>query len=747
MLTQILRPFSWDEVVGQKGIVREMKKRSKDLSFPEVMLFEGASGTGKSTMAFIVAALLSDKNPIVHKDGTKDPNPESPSSKAILDMKFNRDVIYKDASNMSKEDVLALSREISNAPMFEDVKVVVIDECFHENTLVTTRSGKKRIADIKEGEEVLTSNGFYPVRKVFKNSILPERLCLVRINGKEILTTVDHLFMTKEGWKEAGQLKTGTELFNMEVKQDGKIISRNLQTMWETLHGKEESEVLLNSVCKEGTDYSSCGEDMPRMWREVCNNYKDEEQENLFKEMCRCSRSTEENRSREAFLRGGKTENQESLGNRPSLSGYKEGDKLKDEREKSNEQPCICTEDDGDSGEKWDSSSVEGNTRRKWTTDRASEKADGDIRGGLDSGVCNPNKDKKGGRISNLLQGRFGTSGEESSNRDRREKSQREGKESLGYEEDTAFRIPRVESVEVYKRGSNDQLFRGYFSDYELSGVTVPMYDLEVEEVHNYVVNDILVHNCQELGKASKGATLTLLEKKRKNTYLILCTMDVDKLDKAIRSRATTYNFKSPTSSEIAEMLMTYTDENHLNLPLDDSMMEFYQKGIFTLAENCEGSVRMALQNFERCVEGEFFTLEEIEKEFNIISTDKLNELIMDLVNRKAEVIKEIKTFGAKDFYYKMMKILGDAYLFSRTGYIDQPWKKILAQKLSESIDLYKTIEELQKSELNGYFREDLFFTSLTRAFFDANKVPQGITPASGSSESPKHTGRRMISG
>ena len=119
----------------------------------------------------------------------------------------------------------------------------------------------------------------------------------------------------------------------------------------------------------------------------------------------------------------------------------------------------------------------------------------------------------------------------------------------------------------------------------------------------------------------------------------------------------------------------------------------------------------------------------------------------MDLVNRKAEVIKEIKTFGAKDFYYKMMKILGDAYLFSRTGYIDQPWKKILAQKLSESIDLYKTIEELQKSELNGYFREDLFFTSLTRAFFDANKVPQGITPASGSSESPKHTGRRMISG
>ena len=210
MLTQTLRPFSWNDIVGQKGIVKEMKKRSKTMDFPEVMLFEGASGTGKSTMAFIISALLSDKNPIVHKDGTKDPNPESLSSKAILDMKFNRDVIYKDASNMTKEDVLALQRDISNAPMYDGVKVVVIDECFHENTLVTTKSGKKRIADIKEGEEVLTSKGFYPVRKVFKNSILPERLCLVKINGKEILTTVDHLFMTKEGWTEAGQLKAGT---------------------------------------------------------------------------------------------------------------------------------------------------------------------------------------------------------------------------------------------------------------------------------------------------------------------------------------------------------------------------------------------------------------------------------------------------------------------------------------------------------------------------------------------------------
>ena len=378
MLTQKLRPFSWDEIVGQKGIVKEMKKRSKTMDFPEVMLFEGPSGTGKSTMAFIIAALLSDKNPIVHKDGTKDPNPNSLSSKSIIDMKFNRDVLYKDASNMSKEDVLSLQRDISNAPMYDGVKVVIIDES-------------------------------------------------------------------------------------------------------------------------------------------------------------------------------------------------------------------------------------------------------------------------------------------------------------------------------------------------------------------------------QNLGYSSKGATLTLLEKKRKNTYLILCTMDVDKLDKAIRSRASVYSFKSPSSEDIAELLMTYTDENHLNLPMDDSMLEFYQKGIFMLAENCEGSVRMALQNFERCVQGGFFTIADIEREFNIISSEKLNELVVKLCQGNPEVIKEIKTFGVKEFYYKLMKILGDSYLYSKTGYIDQSWKKTLANKLANLINILSAMEDLQKSELNGFFREDLFFVYLSKTFFSSPSVPTGVTQTTTNTNIPKRTGRRLI--
>ena len=55
-----LRPKSLDEMCGQKTIVAEMKKRSLTMEFPSVMIFGGDSGTGKTTMALILGALMND---------------------------------------------------------------------------------------------------------------------------------------------------------------------------------------------------------------------------------------------------------------------------------------------------------------------------------------------------------------------------------------------------------------------------------------------------------------------------------------------------------------------------------------------------------------------------------------------------------------------------------------------------------------------------------------------------------------
>ena len=353
MLTLTDRPFKFDDMIGQKGIIKEMRKRSIDCDFPPVMIFEGPSGTGKTTLACIIAALLSDKNPIVHNDGTKDPNPESPACKAIRETKFNRDVVFKDGSKMGKDDIAELENTLMLAPRFDGKKVIIIDEA-------------------------------------------------------------------------------------------------------------------------------------------------------------------------------------------------------------------------------------------------------------------------------------------------------------------------------------------------------------------------------QALSKVAKGATLTLLEKQRKDTYIILCTMDIDSFDKAVKSRGPNYKFKSPTSTEIAEYLLNYTEK--LDLSTDDSMEEFYSKGLFTIAENCDGSIRTALQNFERCITGGFFTVAEIEHEFNIISNDKLSDIIQKLCQRDKEVIKIIKDFGAKDFYYKFFKTLVDAYVYQTTEYLDQAWKQRLSDNLIKHcpISLKDAIDNLKNVDSNGYFKEDIFFFELARSFFES---------------------------
>ena len=54
----------------------------------------------------------------------------------------------------------------------------------------------------------------------------------------------------------------------------------------------------------------------------------------------------------------------------------------------------------------------------------------------------------------------------------------------------------RVESVEVYKRGSNDSDFESIIGDKERNQGFVEFYDLEVKDDHCYFAEDILVHNC-----------------------------------------------------------------------------------------------------------------------------------------------------------------------------------------------------------------------------------------------------------
>ena len=220
----------------------------------------------------------------------------------------------------------------------------------------------------------------------------------------------------------------------------------------------------------------------------------------------------------------------------------------------------------------------------------------------------------------------------------------------------------------------------------------------------------VIIDEAQELTKSGKGVVLELLEKKRKGTYIILCTMAIDSFETAVKSRGSLYNFRPSNSEIVAEYLFNLSKE--FDLPDTPEIEEFFIKGIFMIAENCDGSIRMAIQNFERCMIGEFYTERQIEQEFSIISNEKLSDLVLKLANKDSSCIKDIKQFGSKDFFYKALKTLNSAYLYLSTGYISQSWKKQLAERLRD-----KNIEFILKKFLEVdagiYFKEDLFMFNL----------------------------------
>jgi DNA polymerase III gamma/tau subunit len=240
----------------------------------------------------------------------------------------------------------------------------------------------------------------------------------------------------------------------------------------------------------------------------------------------------------------------------------------------------------------------------------------------------------------------------------------------------------------------------------------------------------LIIDEAQELSKTSKGITLKLLEKKRQDAYIILCTMNPDAFDKSVRSRGLYYQFRSPSSFDIAEYLFKLTDQSEKNVP--DS---FIQEGLIAIAENCEGSVRMAVQNLERCLAGELYTAEAIQSAFGFMSNTKLFDIVSKILNQNTDVFKDIRTMDLKDFFYASYKFISDCLIYLRTKTVDATWKleqynrlENQQARIGELFNLYSDIDQ----KMGAYFKPTYCLARLSD-FFAIQ--PKGLSaPVVGSS-------------
>jgi DNA polymerase III subunit gamma/tau len=135
------RPRTFDEVVGQEHIVRTLRNAIELGKVHHAYLFVGSRGTGKTSMAKLLACALN-----VQGGPTPDFDPEDAACRAIL-AGTSLDVVEMDAaSHNSVDDIRELRENVGLAPMEGGKRVYILDEAH----MLTTQAWNAFLKTLEE---------------------------------------------------------------------------------------------------------------------------------------------------------------------------------------------------------------------------------------------------------------------------------------------------------------------------------------------------------------------------------------------------------------------------------------------------------------------------------------------------------------------------------------------------------------------------------------------------------------------
>jgi len=622
------RPKTLDDITEQ-GLVVDIIRNicSADTISNRNFLFVGPPGCGKTTSARCIANILNEgKGEPIEMDA---------------------------ASHSGAADMREIVNQAMTYPVGMNYKIFIIDECFHEDTLIATNHGEVRISSVRRGDIVQGLGEDHRVLNVFKNKVSPLRLTIIHTNSRDILTTCDHLFMTDEGWVESKNLEKGCVIYGKSdealrsMRQDVRELRIGPSTsLWERMWGdspqtesdeipselqsdwlhervsRMQEEILhseisgcYNVFCEvwqymEGAarPFGQATTDLAKsqiliylsdMWKAGMGE-KERTEEVLLSPVpgssqasstCpaseaayRCLRDLWERVSSEINWSPDMLAEVQEYSDWAYANGHSSTSIVRmDEESQSNEQSRDGEEDVSYEREKWDIAHRTCYAWWKWFLHRASDATLSCSGGPVDIGVSCKDARSEAQRngVSYELQSRPRTSRYSASDRGGWCRPQYEISQIARSKEDGMLGELRVDSIEIYQPGYNDQSFERYFSHSELHSEYVDMYDLEVEGHPSYFANGCLVHNCHSLSQQAWQAALKTLEEQPAKSMFLLCTTNPEKIPATILSRVQTFQLSKISLDGINKRLHYIIDQENAEgrgIKADDDAVLYISK-------------------------------------------------------------------------------------------------------------------------------------------------------------------------
>ncbi len=532
-------------------------------------------------------------------------------------------------TNASNDRTLPAIRKIIDdmkyAPMVGKKKVILMDECFSAETLISTLQGQKQIDSVKIGDKIFNLNGIDEIEKIFINNVPLDRV--VKINKSDGTCTFcskEHEYHIDGEWVQAKDLTkkllvcySNDMLNNLSLERGQDELYNNMSFLQKSLYSNgQKAKILFEKLFHETSSlYKTNRKNNTKNLRILQSRIFSEKEKSdfLFPFLCRktssknkqCQQSQSDyftskmrvlqnliysaETSKRAFLFSQmsrfmdsftRINQKENVYTRTNKKCEKRFTKIQTNKKSKNFIPRIIRKDEKEQpfaqSQKHRKSQIyetikqyfaylEWKEGREWSIDRAPEVAYDGIGLGSRNSYFNSRSftcwfTKRMVRQKEStyeLQSGHRECQIENSNRSGCEKSQYQTNKKIGQEERITTKMERVESVEIYKRGDNDESFAGIIGDKERNQGYVTFYDLQIKTNHSYIANNNMVHNCHGVLGATQEALLKALEEPPAHVHFILCTTNPEALKDTFKRRCHVYEVSPLTSSQMMVHLRT----------------------------------------------------------------------------------------------------------------------------------------------------------------------------------------------